>query len=379
MIHYIDDNVDLAGKRVLVRADLNAPVEDGKVTDTFRLDKIVETVDFLRAKKAKIILFSHITAGKGSTTLVPMWEYLTGFFPASFCPTYFTPEASKLVADIEDGGVLIFENIRMNPGENENSTEFAARLAQYGDIYVNDAFSESHRAQASVTLLPTLLPKYGGLLLRKEIEHLSKAFVPERPFIFILGGAKFETKLPIIKKYLDKADKVFVGGAIAHNFFREKGWEIGTSLVSEGEFGIREMLDNQKLVLPVDVTVQNTDAEGTIQIVFKKSTEVLPTDCIADVGRETVEALKDLCAGARTIVWNGPMGNYEKGFTDKTERVAEIVAESGATTVVGGGDTLAAIKNLGLEDTFTFISTGGGAMLDYLVNETLPGIDALQK
>lgn len=380
MIKYIDDNVELEGKRVLLRLDLNVPIEDGVVMDPYRLERAIETVDFLRAKKAQTIIIAHCE-GKDSTTLAPMWHYLNGYFPVEFCPTFFTPESVSKLLELKDGGVLLFENVRNNTGEKENDPEFAKKLSQMADMYVNDAFSVSHRKHASIVGVTEFLPHYAGLLMRQEIEHLSKAFDPLRPFLFILGGAKFDTKLPIIQKYLVSADNVFVGGALANNFLKEKGLEIGTSLVDEGEFEIKEMLqkngDNNsgKLLLPIDVTVQ--DAAETIS--FKKVTEVLPTDYIGDVGSKTLEMLKPYIVAAKTIVWNGPLGNYEKGFTDKTEQLAEMISQSNATTIVGGGDTLASIKKLGIDDKFTFISTGGGAMLDFLVDETLVGIDALNK
>lgn len=377
MIHYIDEAENLKGKRILLRLDLNVPIEDGKVTDAYRMERIIETIDFLRDKEAIIIIISHCE-GKDSSTLVPMRDYLNGYFPVEFSKDYFTPEAVDMVLKLQNKGVLMFENLRINPGEKENDPEFAKKLAQMADIYVNDAFGVSHRKHASIVGVPQFLPHYGGFLLRKEIENLSKVFNPEHPFVFILGGAKFDTKMPLINKYLKSADKVFIGGALANNIFKEKGFEVGASLVSEGDFGIKEMLDNPKLITFDDVTVSKPDNN----IEFKKPEDVLKDECIVDAGPKTIERLKEIISDAKTIVWNGPLGNYEKGFGDKTEQLAEIIAEAtekGARSVVGGGDTLAAIKKLGLEEKFSFISTGGGAMLDYLVNETLPGIEALEK
>ncbi len=380
MIHYIDDAVELEGVRVFLRLDLNVPIEDGKVTDSFRMERSLRTIDFLREKKAKTIIIAHLEdKNGGNASLLPIWHYLNGYVPVEFCSTYFTPEAVGKLLELKDGGVLLFENVRINEGEKKNDPEFAKKLAQMGDIYVNDAFAVSHRPHASIIGVPTLLPHYGGLLLRDEVENLSKAFYPERPFLFILGGAKFETKLPIIQKYLERADHVFVGGALANNFFKEEGFEIGTSLVSKGEFGIKKILENerdhQKLLLPVDVIV--TKSDGNVS--FKKIEEVEKEECIVDVGPKTITNLKEYVSGARTIVWNGPLGDYEIGFYDKTEQLAEMVSESRATTIVGGGDTLAVIEKLDIAHKFTFVSTGGGAMLDFLVDETLVGIEALGK
>lgn len=377
MIQYIDEMEDLKGVRVLLRLDLNVPILEGKVTDPYRLDKAIETIDFLREKEAQIIIIAHCE-GKESTSLLPMWHYLNGFLPVDFSPTYFTPEAIDKIANLENRGVLMFENLRINSGEKENDPEFARKLAQMADIYVNDAFSVCHRKHASIVGVPQFLSHYGGLLMRKEIENISKAFNPEHPFVFVLGGAKFDTKMPLIKKYLDKADKVFVGGALSNDVYKKQGFEVGKSLQSVGDFGIDEMLKNPKFLVPVDVTVVEDD--GGIK--FKKPEEILATDRINECGPETIKQLKEIISGAKTIVWNGPFGDYEIGFSDKTEQFAEILAEEtekGATSIIGGGDTLACIKKLGIEDKFSFVSTGGGAMLDFLVNETLPGIDVLEK
>lgn len=379
MIHYIDEltKEDLKGKKVLLRLDLNVPLKDGEIEDPTRLDRVIPTVDFLREKEAQVIIISHIENKEGENeSLFMVWNYLNGFFPLEFCPTYFTPEAVEKILNLKDKGVLMMENVRFNPGEKENDQDFAKKLSQMGDIYVNDSFAVDHRKHASLTTLPYMMPHYGGLLLKEEIENLSKALFPKTPFVFIIGGAKFETKIPLIKKYLDKADKVFVGGALANNFFKEKGWEVGTSLVSDGDFDLREALENSKLVLPVDVTVTNKAGD----VSFKKPEDVGKSDCIVDVGPETLKQLETILDGAKTVLWNGPLGNYEAGFADKTESLAEMLADltsNGVETILGGGDSIASIHKLNLAHKFTFISTGGGAMLDYLVNETLPAIEAL--
>lgn len=374
MIKYIDEEKDLDGKIVLLRLDLNVPVINGEVTDTYRLDKVIDTVDFLREKKAKTIIISHCE-GEDSKTLVPMWQYLNGFFPLDFSPTFFTTESITKITKMENGSVLLFENLRINEGEKGNDIEFAKKLSQMADIYVNDAFAVSHRKHASIVSVPEFLPHFGGLLLRAEIENISKAFSPKKPFVFILGGAKFDTKLPLIEKYLDRADTVFVCGALAHNVYKEKGFEVGKSLVSEGDFGIKEKLQNPKFVVPVDVTTVKENGD----VSFKKPEEVEKDEVIVDAGPETIKQLKEILKDAQTVVWNGPLGNYEIGFGDKTEQLAEVMSQISADTIVGGGDTIASINKLGLSDKFTFVSTGGGAMLDFLVNETLPGIEALER
>ncbi len=375
---YIDElkKEDLKGKRVLLRLDLNAPVLDGEVTDTFRLEKVIPTIDFLREKEARIIIISHC-AGKESSTLLPMLAYLRGFFPIDFCPTYFTQESIDKLLKLEDGGVLLFENIRVNAGEIENNKLFTKQLSQMADIYVNDAFSESHREYASIVSLPELLPHYGGLIMRQEIEHLSKVFSAKHPFVFILGGAKFDTKLPLIKKYLEKADSVFVSGALANDIFKARGFEVGTSLVSDG-VDIKTIIQNPKLITSVDVTVTKDKSSAK----SKNPEEVKPLECIMDVGDETIKQLKALLKDAKTVIWNGPLGNYELGFKENTQSLAKIIAsltkDSKIESVIGGGDTLAAIKELNISEKFSFVSTGGGAMLRFLVDETLPGIQALE-
>lgn len=381
MIKYLDELEleDLQGKKVLLRIDLNVPVEDGIVADANRLERIIPTIDFLREKEAKTIIIAHIEDKEGEAiTLLPVLEYLNGYFKTDFCPTYFTPESVEKLLALQNKGVLLFENLRINEGEKKNDSEFAKKLSQMGDIYINDAFSVSHRKHASIVGIPEFLPHYAGLLMRQEIEHLSRAFKPEHPFVFVLGGAKFETKLPIIKKYLEKADTVFVGGALANDIFAARGLRVGTSLVSNREVD-KEVLTNPKIITPVDVTV--TNKSGGVS--FKKPEEVKENECIVDVGPETIGQLNGLLESAKTLVWNGPLGNYEIGFKDKTESLAEVVAkltiENSLESIIGGGDTVASINTLGLDHKFTFISTGGGAMLDYLVNETLPGIEALEK
>ena len=377
---YIDElkGDELRGKYVLLRLDLNAPVVGGQVTNSYRIDRAIPTIDYLREHQGKIIIIAH-TESEDNMTLVPMAHYLNGFFKVDFCPTYFNPIAVDKLLKLEDKGVLMFENLRINPEEKENDTEFAKKLAQMADIYVDDAFGAMHRKHASIVGVPQFLPHYGGLLLKQEIENLSKVFDPKRPFLFILGGAKFDTKLPLIKKYLDKADFVFVAGALANNVFKEKGFEVGTSLVTDGDFGIKDMLQNPKFLYPVDVSVKKPD--GSVE--FKDASEVKPGEYIGDVGPKTIEKLRELVGESKTVVWNGPLGNYEEGFKGKTEELARIIMEATKDgkieSLVGGGDTLASIDINEFEHGFSFVSTGGGAMLDYLVNETLPGIEALEK
>jgi len=285
----IEDAGDIAGKYVLLRLDLNTPVIDGKVSDPYRIDQAIPTIDSLRLKKAKIIIIAH-TEAKDNTTLWPMFDYLNGFVKVQFAKDLFSTETVKLVADMEEGDVLMLENLRQDAGEKANDPVFAKKLAQYADLYVNDAFSVSHRKHASLVGVTEYLPSYAGPLFINEVEHISKAFTPIHPFVFILGGAKFDTKLPLIEKYLDKADSVVVVGALANDVFKTKGFEVGVSLVSPGDFGINAMLNNPKFVAPVDVTVKKAD--GSMEI--KKANEVLVDEYIGDAGSETVEKIGEL-------------------------------------------------------------------------------------
>lgn len=377
---YIDElkKDDLKGKRVLLRLDLNVPVEAGEILDTYRIDRIIDTLDFLRRNDAQIIIISHCESGEDNT-LIPMWNYLKGFFPVDFSMSYFTPESIEKIVNLKDGGVLLFENLRMNPGEKGNDPDFARKLAQMADIYVNDAFGAMHRKHASIVGVPEYLPHYGGLLVKQELENLQKVFSPQRPFLFILGGAKFDTKLPLIQKYLDKADNIFIGGALANDVFKAKGFEVGSSLLSDTNFDLNTIINNPKVIFPSDVIVVSESGDKH----NKKINEVLKSDFIADAGEETIKNLGELVRKSKTVVWNGPVGKYKKGLRDMSEELALIIGDAtksmGVTSIIGGGDTIASFSAKDLNDRFSFVSTGGGAMLDYLVNETLPGIEALDK
>jgi phosphoglycerate kinase len=267
----------------------------------------------------------------------------------------------------------LLENLRFDEGEKKNDPKFAKALASLGDIYVNDAFSVSHRSHASVVGIPALLPSYAGFQLEREVTNLSKAFSPSHPFLFILGGAKFDTKLPLLSKFIKIADWVFVGGALATDIFKAKGYEVGKSFVSEGDFGLDEYKDNQNLLLPIDLV--NQDKKIVKPENFGKE------DSSMDCGPETITMLKEKINSAKMILWNGPLGVYEKGFRDGTLGLAKAIADNhgrGLISLVGGGDTVAAIAENNDDDKFTFVSTAGGAMLDFLANGTLPGIDVLQ-
>lgn len=350
----LENQKGLAGKKVLLRLDLNVPIRDGKVADDFRIRKILPTLEFLHDAGARTIILSHLE-GKGGDSLLPVWQELRKIFLVSFSANF--DELAKNVSGMENGGFAFFENLRTNAGEKANDENFAKKLASFGEMFVNEAFAVSHRAHASIVGLPKFLPSFTGPLFAEEVRKLSGALRPARPALFILGGAKFETKLPLMKKFIRLYDSVFVGGALANDFLKAQGFDIGDSLVSKTPLDLDSLIKTN-LYLPVD----------TITTGRKK---------IVDAGPKTLEVLRRLVGQAQFILWNGPLGEYEVGFADGTKNLATMIAQSHAQSVVGGGDTVAAITALGLENKFGFVSTAGGAMLDFLANETLPGIEAL--
>jgi 3-phosphoglycerate kinase len=273
---------------------------------------------------------------------------------------------------LETNDVVLVENLRTNPDEKANDEGFAKELASLANFYVNEAFSVCHRNHASIVSVPKFLPSYAGLQLEKEIYELSKAFKPEHPFVFILGGAKFETKLPLINKFIDKADFLCIGGALSSDVLKAQGKNVGKSLVSKKEIDLRAVIASKKLMEVADVVVENN---GNIET--KKIEDISDEDKIMDVGVETIKMWEEKIRDGAFVLWNGPLGNFELGFDKGTLSLASAIASSDAESIVGGGDTLSAIKKLNLESAFSFISTGGGATLDFLANETLPGIQAL--
>ncbi|PIP73377.1 MAG: phosphoglycerate kinase [Candidatus Lloydbacteria bacterium CG22_combo_CG10-13_8_21_14_all_47_15] len=365
------------GKRVLLRLDLNVTIsETGGVADDFRIQQALPTIEFLRDAGAKTIILSHIGRHKGDS-LEPVFEYMGRDMPLSFAPDLGEATVVQAITALSDGSAVLVENLRRNEGEEKNTLAFAERFAQFADIYVNDAFATSHRAHASIVSLPKLLPSYAGFLFEREIAHLSAAFDPPKPFLFILGGAKFETKLPLIKRYLARADMCFIGGALAHNFFKAKGYPLGSSLVDRRADDISEILAAKNLFLPVDVRVKNK--RGTE---IKKPAAIQMDDQILDAGPETLRMLDEKIQEAHFVLWNGPIGDYKiSGFGEGTETLVRSLVRrkfKDGELVLGGGDTAAVISRMRMTGAFPFISTGGGAMLEYLAKGTLPGIEALK-
>jgi 3-phosphoglycerate kinase len=370
----IHDIPHLKGVKVLVRADFNVPIRNEMVADDFRIRMSFATIEFLQKKGARIIIISHIENPDGSdASLFPVAKRL-GQLGKQVTFIKNLRDALPKIEKMQDSELILLENIRHNEGEKKNDPKFAEELASLADIYINEAFPVSHREHASIVGVPKYIPSYAGLQLEKEVGNLSKAFQPLHPFIFILNGAKFETKLPLLEKFMESADLIFVGGALASDFFKAKEYEVGRSLVSKGDFNIKQYIGNLKLLLPLDV--------------MDEEKKVFPPDRlpalskIVDVGQKTMELLREKISLSKFILWNGPLGLYEDGFDQTTRELAYIIAEAtkgGATSIVGGGDTVAAIEELKIGDQFTFMSSGGGAMLDFLAKGTLPGIEALKE
>lgn len=362
---------NLKGKRVVLRLDFNVPIKNGKITETMRIDRAMPTLQYLVSKKAKVIILSHI--GKdASLSLKPVVRYLNKTMNVGFVPDFRTEQARMVVDNLPDGGVVVFENLRLDDRELSNDNAFAKYLASFGDVYVNDAFAVSHRAHASVVGITKYLPSYSGFLIADEIKNLSIALSPKHPFLFVLGGAKFETKMPLLKKFLKIADKVFVGGILANDFLQDVGFEVGKSAVDPRVAKLTPLLKKGNIILPTDVVVRNNGTK-----LVKHVDALVREDSIMDVGPDTIKNLVPIIQKAKLIVWNGPLGYYEEGFDKGTIALLKVIAESKATSVIGGGDTAVIVEKLGIANKISFVSTGGGATLDYLASGTLPGIKAI--
>ncbi len=374
----------LKNKVALVRLDWNVPIADGVVGDGFRIVASLPTIKTLTEKGAKVVVLAH-TGDDGKQTLLPMVNYLKTLIPNTVVTLEKSTNFDDIVQNIvlmNEGDIMVIDNIRRWKGEKENDKQLASDFASLGDIYVNDAFSVSHRAHMSIVGLPKLLPSYAGLQLEKEILNLSSALKPKKPFLFILGGAKFETKMPLLKKYVSTADMVFVGGALANNFLKAKGYEVGKSVIDKNTPPLSGVLKNKKVLTPIDVIVNRTDSRGKNSWAVNVA-EVQKGDTIVDVGPLTVKLLTTLMAKTKLVVWNGPLGWYEKGHTKSTIDLLNALAsqtkgKQKTVSIVGGGDTEDVINQSNMANKFTFVSTGGGATLEFLAKGTLVGIKALK-
>ena len=369
---------ELKGKRVLVRAGLDLSLDtNGEVSDTFRVVKAVPTLEFLQKAGARVIVISHIGRDPSETN-APVAKALSKFLKLTYVPDHFGPAAKDAIAAMKPGEVILLENLRQHYDlEKAKDETFAKGLAGLADIYVNDAFSNSHRDHASMTVIPKYLPHYAGLLLRDEVSHLQEALHPPRPALVIIGGTKFETKDPVIRAFVNVYDHVFVVGAIANDVLRARGFPVGRSKISE-HAPEKEIAMHPHLIPLADVTVEGPDGRASV----KKPQDVGAEDKIVDIGPDSIRAIAPVINKAAFILWNGPTGIYEQGYISYTQQVAQLTAQTvarGAEVLIGGGDTIAAIEAAGVpQEKLGFLSTGGGAMLEYLLKGTLPAITALE-
>ncbi len=380
-------DIDLKGKRVLMRVDFNVPMENGQVTDDKRIRAALPTIQYVLDQGAAVILMSHLGRPKGGPdpafSLKPVAEALAGLLgrPVQMAPDCVGPEVEKMAKALQPGDVLMLENTRFHPGEEKNDLELAKQMAALGDVYVNDAFGSAHRAHSSTEGVARFLPAVAGFLMEQELEYLGRATAnPEHPYIAILGGAKISDKILVVENLLAKCDKLIIGGGMANTFLAAKGYNMQESLVETDAIETAKAIlakHADKIVLPVDAVVADKfDAEAASQVV---DVDKIPAGWrMLDVGPKTLELYKQTLAGAKLIVWNGPVGVFEfPKFAEGTFALARMLAESGATTVIGGGDSASAVKKAGVAKQMTHVSTGGGASLEFLEGKELPGVAAL--
>ena len=386
-------DIDVDGKKVLMRCDFNVPMEDGKITDDGRIVAALPTIEYLLEGKAALILMSHLGRPKGEAkeefSLGPVAQRLSELlgreiiFAAS--PVVVDNQVKKKAEELKEGQVMLLENTRFRKEETKNEEPFTGELASLGEIFVNDAFGTAHRAHCSTAGIASYMPAVSGFLIEKEVAYLEDAVNdPARPFLAVMGGAKVGDKIKVMENLIKKVDTLIIGGGMAYTFFKARGKEIGKSILDEESVDIaKDIMEKAseagvELLLPVDsicASEFDNDAERATA-----PWDHMPSDMMGmDIGPDTVKLFCDRIGKAGTIVWNGPMGVFEmSNFAGGTKAVAEAMAESRAVTIIGGGDSAAAVKSFGLEDKMTHISTGGGASLEYLEGRVLPGIDVLE-
>ncbi|WP_420470817.1 phosphoglycerate kinase [Brevundimonas sp. FT23042] len=392
----LDDAKDLAGKTALVRVDFNVPMEGGKVTEDTRLRVALPTIQKLRDAGARVALLAHFDRPKGqrvaTMSLKPVVEPLETLLgaPVRFADDCVGDVARTAVADLDAGGVILLENVRFHAGEEKNDSAFAAQLAELGDVYVNDAFSAAHRAHASTEGLARLLPAYAGESMRRELEALDAALGnPQKPVIGIVGGSKVSTKLDLLQNLVGKLDKLAIGGGMANTFLYAQGVDIGGSLAEKDMADTaRAIMETAKakgceLLLPVDVVVAVEVKPGAATRTVKAGEALSADDKILDAGPETVARLTAAMDGSKTLIWNGPLGVFEVPPFDAAtvaaaKHAAELAKSGKLVAVAGGGDTVAALHHAGTADDMTFVSTAGGAFLEWMEGKALPGVEALQ-
>ncbi|OLR54665.1 phosphoglycerate kinase [Hornefia porci] len=386
-------DIDVKGKKVIARCDFNVPMQEGRITDDTRIRAALPTIEYLLEHDAALILMSHMGRPKGEPkmefTLAPVAERLSEYLKKEVkfksSPTVVDDEVKKMAAELKPGEVMLLENVRFRKEETENDPGFAKELASLAELFVQEAFGTAHRAHASTAGIADYLPAVSGFLIEKEVKFLGSAVEdPKRPFVAIMGGAKVGDKIPVIRNLISRVDTLIIGGGMAYTFYKAMGLEIGTSILDADNVGLAGELMKQaeeagvKMLLPVDVVCAaafENDAE-TVTVDRDK----MPADMMGmDIGPKSAELFAEEIGKAATVVWNGPMGVFEMpNFAEGTKKVAEALAASDAITVIGGGDSAAAVEQFGLADKMTHISTGGGASLEFLEGKTLPGIAVIQ-
>lgn len=387
-------DIDVKDKKVLVRCDFNVPMKDGKITDDIRITSALPTIQYLMKAGAKVILMSHMGRPKGEAkmefSLQPVAERLTQLLGCAVkfvsVPEVVNEQVKQTAQALNAGEVMLLENVRFRKEETKNEPNFSRELAELGEIFVNDAFGTAHRAHCSTAGVASHLPAVSGFLIEKEVKFLGDALeAPERPFVAIMGGAKVGDKILVIENLLKKVDTLIIGGGMSYTFFKAQGLEIGTSILDEenvtlaAELLTKAQKAGVKLMLPTDVVCAKEFDNNSPKTAVDAN--AIPADQMGlDIGPKTAQAFADELAGAKTIVWNGPVGVFEMpNFAEGTKRVAEALAQNPGTTIIGGGDSAAAVQMFGLSDRMTHISTGGGASLEFLEGKELPGIAVLEE
>lgn len=387
-------DIDVSGKKVLVRCDFNVPMKDGKITDDIRITSALPTIRYLVENNAAVILMSHMGRPKGEPkpeySLQPVADRLTELLGQEVIfaksPEVVDDSVKAAAAELEAGQVMLLENVRYRAEETKNEEPFTGQLASLGEIFVNDAFGTAHRAHCSTAGLAKYMPSVSGFLIEKEVKFLGDTLeAPERPFAAIMGGAKVGDKIPVIENLMKKVDTLIIGGGMSYTFFKAMGYEIGTSILDEESIDLaKELMEKAdkagvELLLPIDTVCAKEFSNDSETAVFDR--DKIPSDMMGmDIGPKTVALYKEALAKAKTIVWNGPAGVFEMpNFEAGTKAIAEALAEGNAVTIIGGGDSAAAVEQFGLSDKMTHISTGGGASLEFLEGKDLPGISCLEE
>ena len=387
-------DVELKGKKVLCRCDFNVPMKDGKITDDFRIVSSLPTVKYLIEQGARVILMSHMGRPKGEPkpelSLGPVALRLTELLGQEVkfisCPTVISDSVREMAEGLSDGEVMLLENTRYRAEETKSEEPFTGELASLGELFVNDAFGTAHRDHSSTAGLARYLPTVSGFLIEKEVKFLGDALdKPERPFVAIMGGAKVGDKIPVIENLMKKVDTIIIGGGMTYTFFKAKGYEIGKSILDSdsielsGELLRKAEAAGVKIMLPVDTLCTDDFSENNVIEVY--DADKIPAELMGmDIGPKTIAIYEEEIAKAKTIVWNGPMGVFENPkFEAGTKAVAQALADSDAVTVIGGGDSAAAVEQFGLKDRMTHVSTGGGASMEFLEGKVLPGIACIEE